>query len=106
LSAAIAALTSRKLWAQDLAPQRFDHNPDPYQCNNLDQFSFQDGNLEFDEILPITRATAKVRVSAYSIFHWLRFLGRTANFTASLPCGVGNLQRAVIGAEAHADRSG
>ena len=36
----------------------------------------------------------------------MRLFGRTANFTASVPYGVGNFQGKVIGAEARAYRSG
>lgn len=91
--------------AQDLAPRAYVITPIHTNAVTLSS-SFQDGNLLFDGNLPITGSTAKVSVSVFSVFHSLSFFGRTASFTALLPYGVGNLRGTVVGAEAHAYRSG
>ena len=47
-----------------------------------------------------------MNVSILSLTHSLSFFGRSANFTASLPYGVGNFQGTVAEAETRAYRSG
>ena len=93
------------LCAQDLSPRAYVITPLHSNAVTL-TYSFQDGNLLFDGILPIAGATARVSVTVFSIFHSFPFFGRTANFTASVPYGVGNFRGTVVGAEAHAYRSG
>jgi hypothetical protein len=69
-------------------------------------YSLFDGDLLFDNSVPITGATARVSVPIFSYFHSLPFFGRTANLTASLPYGVGNVRGTVMDAETKAYRSG
>lgn len=93
------------LHAQDLAPRAYIITPIHSNAITL-TYSLFSGNLNFDGAVPITGATATVNVPVFSYSHSLRFFGRSANFTGSLPYGVGNLKGTVIGAETNAYRSG
>jgi hypothetical protein len=97
-----AAILSR---AQDLAPRAYIITPVHSNAVTL-TYSFFSGELVLDGALPITGLTARTSVSAFSYTHSFRVLGRSANFTASLPYGVSNFRGTVTGAEAHAYRSG
>ena len=91
--------------AQDLAPRAYIVTPVHSNAVIL-VFSFFDGGLVFDNSVPITGATARVNVPAFSYYHSLRFFGRSANFTGSLPYGIGNVRGTVLDAETKAYRSG
>lgn len=93
------------LYAQDLAPRAYIITPVHSNAVTL-TYSLFDGSILFDGTVPITGATARANVSIFSFTHSMRFLGRTANFTASLPYGVGNFRGKVVEAEARAYRSG
>ena len=95
----------RALCAQDLAPRAYIITPEHSNAAIL-TYSFYDGSLLLDGVLPVTGATAKVNVSVISLYHSRAFFGRSANFTASLPYGVGNFHGTVAGAESSAYRSG
>jgi Putative MetA-pathway of phenol degradation len=92
-------------YAQDLAPRAYIITPLHSNAVNL-TYSYLDGSIIFDGTIPITEATARVNVSILSFSHSMNFFGRTANFTASLPYGVGNFRGTVANAEALAYRSG
>jgi hypothetical protein len=91
--------------AQDLAPRAYLITP---KHSNAITFSYAyfSGDLLLDGAVPITGATAKVNVSVFSYTHSLSLWGRSANFSASLPYGVGNFRGTVVGAETNAYRSG
>src|SRR5437660_8862030 len=91
--------------AQDLAPRAYIITPIHSNAVTL-TYSFYDGELLFDGTVPITDTKARVSVPVLSLFHSMRFFGRTANFTASLPYGVGNFRGSVSGADTRAYRSG
>ena len=91
--------------AQDLAPRAYLVTPIHSNAITL-TYSFFDGSLLFDGTVPITGATARAHVAILNYSHSLRFFGRTATFTASLPYGVGNFRGIVVGAETLAYRSG
>ena len=93
------------LCAQDLAPRAYLITPLHSNAVTL-TYAFFDGSLLFDGEVPITDSTARVSVSIFSITHSLNFFGRSANFTASLPYGIGTYRGRVVGAEASAYRSG
>jgi hypothetical protein len=69
-------------------------------------YAYFSGDLIFDGSVPITGATAKTSLSVFSYTHSLRFFGRSANFSGSVPYGVGNFRGTVTGAETNAYRSG
>ncbi len=91
--------------AQDLAPRAYVITPAHSNAVTL-TYSFFDGALLFDNSVPITGATARVSVPTFSYYHSLPFFGRSANFVASLPYGVGNVRGTVMDAETKAYRSG
>jgi outer membrane putative beta-barrel porin/alpha-amylase len=91
--------------AQDLAPRAYLITPKHSNAITL-SYAYFSGDLLLDGAVPITGATAKVNVSVFSYTHSLSLLGRSANFSASLPYGVGNFRGTVVGAETNAYRSG
>jgi hypothetical protein len=101
----LAVCPSLAVRAQELAPRAYVITPVHTNAVIL-TYGFYDGGLLFDGVVPITGATARVSVSVFSMYHSFRFFGRSANFTASLPYGVGNFRGTVVGAEAHGYRSG
>jgi hypothetical protein len=90
---------------QDLSPRAYVITPIHSNAVVLTD-SFFSGNLMFNGTVPITDATANVNVPILSIYHSFKFFGRSANFTASLPYGVGNFEGKVIGKETNVYRSG
>ena len=96
-----AVLTS----AQDLAPRAYVITP-IHSNAIVVAYSYFDGDLIFDNSVPITGATAKVSVPVFSVFHSFNLVGRTASFTGSLPYGVGNVRGTAMDAETKAYRSG
>jgi Putative MetA-pathway of phenol degradation len=106
VSAAVLALCSaRSLCAQDLAPRAYLITPLHSNAVTL-TYAFYDGNLLFDGQLPITDSTGRFSVSVFSLTHSLNFFGRSANFTASVPYGIGNFRGQVMGSETNVYRSG
>jgi hypothetical protein len=99
------SLAADVCYAQDLAPRAYIITPIHSNAITL-TYSFFDGSLLFEGTIPITGANARVSVSIFNYTHSLRLFGRTANFTGSLPYGIGNLRGTVVGAEAFAYRSG
>lgn len=91
--------------AQDLAPRAYFVNPLHSNAITL-TWSFYHGDADFNGAVPIQGATGTYSVPVFSYYHSLNFFGRSANFTASLPYGVGNFRGTVVGAETHAYRSG
>lgn len=91
--------------AQELAPRAYLITP-THSNAAIFTYSFFDGNLEFEGTIPITSATARASVSIFSYYHSFSLFGRSANFTASLPYGVGNFHGTVVGSELLAYRSG
>ena len=98
-------LAANASYAQDLAPRAYVITPIHTNAVTL-TYSFFDGSLLFEGTVPITGATARAHVAIFNYAHSLKFFGRTANFTASLPYGVGNFRGTVVGAETLAHRSG
>lgn len=105
LQAALTLCSLQTLHSQDLAPRAYLITPIHSNAVTL-TYSFSDGNVIFDSQIPITDSTARVSVSVFSVTHSLNFFGRSANFTASVPYGIGNFYGRVVGAETNAYRSG
>lgn len=79
------------LCAQDLAPRAYVITPVNFNAVTL-TWSFFDGGVNFNGAIPVTGATGTFSVPSFTIYHSLGFFGRSANFTASLPYGVGTFQ--------------
>jgi hypothetical protein len=105
LLSAVITGCSPSVWAQDLAPRAYIITPVHSNAITL-TYTFFDGSVLFDGAVPITGATARVNVSIFTLYHSLRFFGRSANVVASLPYGVGNFQGSVAGNGAAIYRSG
>src|SRR6516225_7453030 len=101
----VGSLAADVCYAQDLAPRAYIITPVHSNAITM-TYSFFDGSLLFEGTIPLTGASARVSVSIFNYTHSLRLFGRTANFTGSLPYGIGNLRGTVVGAEAFAYRSG
>jgi hypothetical protein len=101
----IGAFLTPILRAQDLAPRAYVITPLHSNAVIL-TYAFYNGSVLFDGVVPITGATASVSVPVISLYHSIRFFGRSANLTASLPYGVGHFRGTVAGAEGNAYRSG
>ena len=69
-------------------------------------YSLYDGALLSNNAIPITGGTSKIHVSIFSYYHSLSFFGRSANFTASLPYGLGNYRGVFQDNETRLYRSG
>jgi len=91
--------------AQDLAPRAYIISPVHSNAVVL-SYSFFTGTLDFGGGLPITDAKATANVPSLSIFHSLRFFGRTSNFTASLPYGEANFNGKLLETQTNVYRSG
>ncbi len=69
-------------------------------------YSFHDGDIMFEGVLPVADAQGTIHTSVVSFFHSLNFFGRSANLVASLPYAVGNFSGTVNGSPYTAYRSG
>lgn len=100
-----ALLACRTCQSQDLTPRAYVITPIHSNAIVLTD-SFFSGNLMFNGAAPITDATATLNAPILSIYHSMNFFGRSANFTASLPYGLGSFRGAVFGGETNTHRSG
>jgi hypothetical protein len=91
--------------AQELAPRAYIITPVHFNAVTL-TWSFYDGGVDFNGVIPITGATGVYHVPVFSYYHAFSFFGRSANVTASLPYGVGNFQGEVQGQQQSIYRSG
>jgi len=105
LLAVLAAGPPHVLHAQELAPRAYVITPTHSNAVTL-TYSFSAGDVFFNNALPVRDATGIIHVPLFSYFHSLNFFGRTANFTAALPYGVGHFQGTVMDNEAKPYRSG
>jgi len=105
LAAVFAAWPLQASHAQDLAPRAYVITPLHWNAVTL-TYSFSDGNLLFNNVLPITDASAVLNVPILSCYHSLNFFGRSANIVVSVPYGVGNFQGKFIDNETKLYRSG
>jgi hypothetical protein len=101
----VTACSSQLLRAQDLVPRAYIITPIHSNAVIL-TYSFYSGGLLFNNVLPITDATATIHISVFSYYHTLSFFGRSASVTASLPYGVGNFQGTFMDNENMLYRSG
>jgi hypothetical protein len=94
-----------RLSAQDLAPRAYVITAVHSNAVTL-TWSFYDGGVNFNGTIPVTNATGTYYVSIFSYYHSLNFFSRSANFTASLPYGVGTFQGDVSDQSRSVYRSG
>lgn len=94
----------RAATAQDLSPRAYIISP-IHSNAVVVSYGYYNGNLDLGG-LPITDAKATASIPTFSIFHSMNFFGRTSNFTAALPYGVGNFSGMVLNQETNVYRSG
>jgi len=102
---ALASASLQILNAQDLSPRAYLITPVHANVMTL-TWSFYDGSINFNGVVPATGATGTYSVPIASYYYSFDFFGRSANVVASLPYGVGNFQGTVTGAGVHLYRSG
>ncbi len=103
--AAIALSLPGGLLAQSLSPRAYVVTPVHANAVNL-TWSYFDGGLNFNGIVPLTGTTGTYRVPVLSYYHSFSFFGRSANVTASLPYAMGNFQGNLAGRPVQAYVSG
>jgi hypothetical protein len=86
---AVLACSLQLLRAQDLAPRAYGLTPLHANAVTV-TYGFYDGSLLFNGVVPISNARGKYNVPVLSYYHSFKMFGHFANFTASLPYGVGN----------------
>jgi hypothetical protein len=91
--------------AQELVPRAYLIAPIGSNAINV-VYSHLEGDLQFNDAVPITGATANVNLTAFSYYRSLDVLGRTANVAVVIPYGNGNFQGTAIGVPKSAYRSG
>jgi hypothetical protein len=101
----VALCAGGALSAQDLAPRAYVITPVHSNAINL-TYAYYSGNVLFDGTVPITDASASINMPIVSFYHSLNFFGRSANFIAALPYGVGNFSGKLLNTETNVYRSG
>jgi hypothetical protein len=96
---------AQALPAQDLAPRAYVITPLHFNSVTL-SYSFYDGSINYNGVLPATGATGQYSVPILSLYHGFSFFGRSANVVASLPYAVGDFKGTAFGAEVNLYRSG
>jgi hypothetical protein len=106
LALAIFAVISQQLLAaQDLAPRAYVITPIHSNAITL-AYSFSSGDVVFGNVLPITGASGDINLGVFTYYHALGILGRSANFTISLPYTVARFRGEVVGSNVSTYRSG
>jgi hypothetical protein len=105
LLALLTVLIPLPATGQDLSPRAYLITPVHTNALNV-TYSFQSGDIVLGNAVLIEGATGRIDLEIFSLYHSLRFFGRSANFNYILPYAVGNFDGQVADAEAHAYRSG
>jgi hypothetical protein len=93
------------LSAQDLAPRAYVITPIRSNAVTL-AYSFNRGDVLFDNAVPITGARGTINVASISYYRSLNLWGRSANITVSLPYTVASFRATVAGSDTQVYRSG
>lgn len=91
--------------AQSLSPRAYVVTP--VSANALiTQYSYLDGNINFNGAVPITGATAGIDVEALAYYHSFGLLGHAANIDVSVPYAEGDFKGTVRETPAQVNRTG
>jgi len=93
------------LRAQTLAPRAYVITPVHGNAITF-SWSYFNGGLNFNGAIPVTGATGTYSVPAVSYYHSFGLFGRSTNFVAILPYGVGTFQGSFPGNQRQVYRSG
>ncbi len=91
--------------AQGLSPRAYVIAPTHANAVTL-TYQLQDGDVVFDPSLPIADTHGRISTLHLGYFHTFSFFGRSANFTAVLPYGVGHFQGVINDIPVKVYRSG
>ncbi len=91
--------------AQDLAPRAYVVTPLGSNAVTI-SYLYNQGDLLFEGAVPITDATGKFSLGVLAYYRSFGLLGRSANFLAALPYGVGTFEGTVLGEPRSIYRSG
>ncbi len=105
VAAVLLCCPPQVLRAQDLAPRAYLITPLHSNAVNL-TYSFYDGNIDFNGVIPTNDAKGTYSVPVFSYYHAFGLFGRSANIVAALPYAIGNFQGTLAGAGVHLYRSG
>lgn len=105
LVALIVVCLRPALRAQDLAPRAYLITPVHSNAVTL-SYSYSSGDINLGSTLPVSGATGNVNLGIASLYHSMRFFGRSSNITLSLPYAVANYEGEVIGTTTSVRRSG
>ena len=105
LLASLIALLALPACAQDLSPRAYVITPTGFNAVTL-TWSYFNGGVNFNGAVPISNATGTFSTPIFSVYHSFGFFGRSANFTASLPYGVGTFQGELLQQHRQIYRSG
>ena len=92
-------------WAQTMAPRAYVITPIHGNAVTF-SWSYYNGSLNFNGVIPVVGATGTYSVPVFSYYHSFSFFKRSANVTAFLPYGVGTFQGSLQGTERQIYRSG
>jgi hypothetical protein len=91
--------------AQTMAPRAYVITPVSGNAITL-SYSYYKGGVDLNGTIPVTGATGAYSVPILSYYHSFGLCGRSANFTAFLPYGVGTFQGTLLGNHREIYRSG
>ena len=105
VAAALLLCPLQVLRAQDLSPRAYLITPLHSNAVIL-TYSFYDGSVNFNGLIPATDTNGKYSVPIFSYYHSFGLFGRSANIVAAVPYAIGNFQGNLGGAGVHLYRSG
>ena len=105
IAAALLLCPLRILLGQDLAPRAYLITPFHSNAVTL-TWSFYDGSINFNGALPSSDATGRYNLFIANYYHSFGVFGRSANFVALVPYGIGHFQGTAFGAGVNLYRSG
>ncbi len=105
LAAVLVLCPPQAVRAQDLAPRAYLITPLHSNAVIL-TYSFYDGSIDFNGVLPVTDAKGKYSIPIFSYYHSFGLFGRSANIVAALPYAIGHFTGTAAGVEQNLYRSG
>jgi hypothetical protein len=92
-------------WAQDLSPRAYVNTPLHSNAITL-TYSYFNGSIDFNGLLPVTGAKGVYSVPILTYYHAFALFGHSANFVVALPYGIGKFSGTMGGELVNQYRSG
>lgn len=92
-------------YGQGLSPRAYVVSPIHSNAVTL-TYSLQDGNIVFDQGLPVSDSHGRIGTEIFSLFHSMDFFHRSANINASMPYSIGHFNTVLNGEPLSLYRSG